>query len=176
MPNRGRKSSLPTKQHRPRKALQPKTAANLISDVRHLIEETRSKTAAAVNAGLTFLYWRIGKRIREEVLQGERAGYGHQILSTLSRELAAEYGSSFAKENLWRMMQFAAAFPDEQIVVSLIRQLSWTHFIALIPLKSGSSEFAVLYQSFTLSESCRLKSIFPEGKNMNSRGWQPHRR
>ena len=34
----------------------------------------------------------------------------------------------------------------------------------------GSSEFSVLYQSFTLSESCRLNSISPEGKNMNSRG------
>ncbi|KAG1225318.1 hypothetical protein G6F68_019950 [Rhizopus microsporus] len=33
------------------------------------------------------------------------------------------------------MVQFAVAFPDEKIVVSLIRQLSWTHFIALIPLK-----------------------------------------
>jgi predicted nuclease of restriction endonuclease-like (RecB) superfamily len=33
------------------------------------------------------------------------------------------------------MVQFADVFPDEQIVVSLIRQLSWTHFIALIPLK-----------------------------------------
>jgi len=33
------------------------------------------------------------------------------------------------------MVQFAATFPDEKIVVSLIRQLSWTHFIALIPLK-----------------------------------------
>src|SRR3546814_6321973 len=33
------------------------------------------------------------------------------------------------------MVQFAATFPDEQILVSLIRELSWTHFIALIPLK-----------------------------------------
>ncbi len=32
------------------------------------------------------------------------------------------------------MVQFSTAFADEQIVVSLIRQLSWTHFIALIPL------------------------------------------
>lgn len=32
------------------------------------------------------------------------------------------------------MVQFSIAFADEQIVVSLIRQLSWTHFIALIPL------------------------------------------
>ena len=32
------------------------------------------------------------------------------------------------------MVQFSIAFADEQIVVSLLRQLSWTHFIALIPL------------------------------------------
>ena len=35
---------------------------------------------------------------------------------------------------LRRMMQFAEAFPDEKIVVSLIRQLSWTHIIAVIPI------------------------------------------
>ena len=46
-----------------------------------------------------------------------------------------EYGGSFAEQNLRRMVQFAATFPDEQILVSLIRELSWTHFIALIPLK-----------------------------------------
>src|SRR5260370_40299194 len=34
------------------------------------------------------------------------------------------------------MMQFAEVLPDEEIVVSLIRQLSWTHFIALLPIKN----------------------------------------
>ena len=28
-------------------------------------------------------------------------------------------------------------FPEEQIVVSPMRQLAWTHFIALIPLKDS---------------------------------------
>lgn len=32
------------------------------------------------------------------------------------------------------MMQFANVFPDEKIVVSVIRQLSWTHIIAVIPI------------------------------------------
>ena len=31
-------------------------------------------------------------------------------------------------------MQFASVFPDEEIVVSLIRQLSWTLIIALLPI------------------------------------------
>jgi hypothetical protein len=45
--------------------------------------------------------------------------------------LVKEYGAAL-RQNLRRMVQFAATFPDERIVVSLIRQLSWTHFIALI--------------------------------------------
>jgi predicted nuclease of restriction endonuclease-like (RecB) superfamily len=49
--------------------------------------------------------------------------------------LEGEYGSSFGEKNLRRMIQFAQIFPDEKIVVSLIRELSWTHFLALLPLK-----------------------------------------
>ena len=45
------------------------------------------------------------------------------------------YGSGFAENNLHRMMQFAEVFPDEQIVVSLMRQLSWAHISVLLPLK-----------------------------------------
>lgn len=48
------------------------------------------------------------------------------------------------------MIQFAEVFPDEQIVVSLIRQLSWTHFIALIPLKDP------LKRDF-YAEMCRIE-------------------
>ncbi len=103
-----------------------------------------------VNAGLTTLYWRIGKRINEEVLQGERAEYGGRIVVTVSRQLVLEYGSSFSEKNLRRMVQFAQIFPDEQIVVSLIRQLSWTHFIALLPLKQP------LQREF-YAEMCRIE-------------------
>jgi len=48
--------------------------------------------------------------------------------------LARNYGNSFREKNLRRMIQFAEIFPDKEIVVSLIRQLNWTHLIALIPL------------------------------------------
>ncbi len=33
------------------------------------------------------------------------------------------------------MLQFAEQLPDVQIVVSLARQLSWSHFTILIPIK-----------------------------------------
>nr|WP_280055764.1 PDDEXK nuclease domain-containing protein [Comamonas thiooxydans] len=73
--------------------------------------------------------------MRTQVLDGRRGAYGKEVLPTLAAQLVKEYGGSFAEQNLRRMVQFAATFPDEQILVSLIRELSWTHFIALIPLK-----------------------------------------
>ena len=107
----------------------------LLGDIRALIEAARQRAASAVNSELTMLYWRIGQRIHTQVLEGRRADYGEEVVLTLAAQLVKEYGSSFAVKNLRRMVQFAVTFPDEQIVVSLIRQLSWTHFIALIPLK-----------------------------------------
>ena len=107
----------------------------LLSDIRTLIEAARQRAASTVNSELTMLYWRIGQRIHTQVLEGRRADYGEEVVLTLAAQLVKEYGSSFGVKNLRRMVQFAATFPDEQIVVSLIRQLSWTHFIALIPLK-----------------------------------------
>lgn len=107
----------------------------LLGDIRTLIEMARQRTVSAVNSELTTLYWRIGQRIHTQVLEGRRADYGEEVLPNLAAQLVRDYGGSFSVKNLRRMVQFAVTFPDEQIVVSLIRQLSWTHFIALIPLK-----------------------------------------
>ena len=113
----------------------PAAPSALLGDIRVLIEAARQRAASTVNSELTMLYWRIGQRIRTHVLDGRRGAYGKEVLPTLAAQLVKEYGGSFAEQNLRRMVQFAATFPDEQILVSLIRELSWTHFIALIPLK-----------------------------------------
>jgi predicted nuclease of restriction endonuclease-like (RecB) superfamily len=106
----------------------------LVNDIRQMIEETRSAVATAVNAGLTMLYWDIGRRIREEILKGERGEYGQEIVASLGQELAKEFGKGFEEKNLRHMIRFVEAFPDEQIVYALRRQLSWTHFRLLIYL------------------------------------------
>lgn len=113
----------------------PAAPSALLGDIRALIEAARKLAASTVNSELTMLYWRIGQRIRTQVLDGRRGAYGKEVLPSLAAQLVKEYGGSFAEQNLRRMVQFAATFPDEQILVSLIRELSWTHFIALIPLK-----------------------------------------
>ncbi len=47
----------------------------LISDVRTLIENAKSRVALVVNSEMTMLYWNIGKRIKDEILQDEKAEY-----------------------------------------------------------------------------------------------------
>lgn len=108
----------------------------ILEDIRFLIEQTRQQVAATVNAGMTLMYWHIGERINREVLGGERAAYGKQIVATLSRQLTKEYGGSqFSLRNLRRMMQFYQAFPDIQIVTPVVSQLSWSHFLQVIPIE-----------------------------------------
>lgn len=77
----------------------------LLDDLRQLIDEARRAATVAVNIGQTMLYWRVGKRIREDVLGQRRAGYGEEIVATLSRQLAAEYSRGFTEKNLRRMVQ-----------------------------------------------------------------------
>ena len=107
----------------------------LLHELRALIHAVRSRVATAVNAELTLLHWRIGKRLLAENLHQGRAEYGQQILASLAQELAAEFGKGFSYSALTRMVRFAELFPDERIVVSLVQVLSWTHILALIPLK-----------------------------------------
>ena len=111
-----------------------KIPGTLLGDIRNMIEETRSAIAVTVNAELTMLYWRIGRRISQEILKGTRAKYGEEIVSALARQLTSEYGRGFSGKSLRHMIRFAEAFADEKIVSSLMRQLSWTHFLSIIYL------------------------------------------
>lgn len=122
----------------------------LLAELRGLIEAARQHVAQAANATLTMLYWHVGQRIHKEVLKEQRAGYGEEILPTLSAKLVREYGKGFAEKSLRRMVQFAEVFPDENIVATLSRQLSWSHFVEILPLKQP------LEREF-YAEMCRIE-------------------
>lgn len=106
----------------------------LLVELRQLIDSARQRAAVAVNAELTLLYWQVGQRIGQEILQGERAAYGDALVASIAQQLSADFGRGFSAKNLRHMLRFAQAFGDEQIVYSLSRQLSWTHLRTLIYL------------------------------------------
>ena len=109
---------------------------SLIQDLRQIIEQARGHVAATANYELTMMYWHIGERINREVLENQRAEYGKQIVAQVAQQLQAEYGEKgFEKSSITRMMKFAKLFPDEQIVATASQQLSWSHFVEILPLK-----------------------------------------
>ena len=134
---------------------------SLIQDLRQIIEQARGHVAATANYELTMMYWHIGERINREVLDNQRAEYGKQIVATVSRQLQEEFNiRGFDEKNVRRMMQFAQEFPDEKIVATVSRQLSWSHFVELLPLKESlQREF---YLTLAASEKWKVRQLRKE--------------
>ena len=134
---------------------------SLMQDLRQIIEQARGHVAATANYALSIMYWHIGKRINVEVLGNRRAEYGKQIVASVSRQLREEYGTrGFDEKNIRRMMQFAQKLPDEQIVASMMRQLSWTHILQVLSLKDDlQREF---YLTLAASERWSVRRLRKE--------------
>lgn len=122
----------------------------LFGEVRHMIDGAKQRASMAVNRELSLLYWNIGKRLDQEILMGERADYGKQVLASLSQQLTAEYGRGWNKRQLHYCLQFAQYFPSEQIVHAVSAQLTWTHLRQIIALDDA------LKRDFYI-EMCRLE-------------------
>ena len=54
----------------------------------------------AVNATMSMLYWRIGNKINEEVLQSNRADYRAQTIQYLALQLTGQYGTGWSEKQL----------------------------------------------------------------------------
>jgi predicted nuclease of restriction endonuclease-like (RecB) superfamily len=105
---------------------------SLFCGIKTLIDQSRQNIALAVNAEITALYWHIGRRIKDDVLSGERAEYGERTIEYLSERLTEEYGRGWSAKQLRHCVRLAEVFPDEQIVSTLWRQLSWSHLKEII--------------------------------------------
>lgn len=122
----------------------------LLADVRHLIDAARQRVAGAVNAELTKLYWQIGRRINSELLQGQRAEYGKQVIAELARQLIADFGKGWSERQLRYCLRIAEIFPEAEILHTVCSQLSWSHLRLIIQIDDS------LKRDFYL-EICRLE-------------------
>lgn len=122
---------------------------DLFAAVSGLIEEARRTLARQASSTTIYLFWRIGQQINGQILNHQRAEYGRKIVSSLATQLAATYGRSFEVRNLRRMMQFAEQFPDFGIVSPLATQLSWSHIIEVLPLKTPEARLFYLGEAVT---------------------------
>ena len=108
---------------------------SLVSEIKALIAESKRQVAVTVNSAITMLYWEVGNRINEEILQHQRAEYGKEIVQTLAAQLELEYGRGWSRRQLHLCVRFAEVYPFKKIVHTLCTQLSWSHIRLIIPLE-----------------------------------------
>lgn len=113
-------------------------SSRLFERVREILDAARSNVARSVNTEMVRSYWLIGQAIVEDEQQGEeRAGYGEQVIQSLSARLKAEGLKGFGRNNLWYMRQFYLTFPEK--LHALRGELSWTHYRLLLKVESDAA-------------------------------------
>lgn len=105
---------------------------SLFIEIKQIVDQNRRQVANVINTVLTSTYWHIGKTIASDVLNNQRAEYGKQVLLKLSEKLTAEYGKGWSVKQLQHCLRFVETFSDFEIVSTLWRQLSWSHFKVLM--------------------------------------------
>ncbi|WP_201796715.1 DUF1016 N-terminal domain-containing protein [Aeromonas cavernicola] len=106
----------------------------LIAELKQLITTAKQQVQVHVNAQMTLLYWQLGHTLQHHMLNNQRADYAKQWVKQIAKQLTEEYGKGFNEKSLRKMMQFYQAFPEQEIVATLSRQLSWSHFIEVLPI------------------------------------------
>ena len=99
-------------------------ASDLISqnelyiDACAIIDQAQDLAYRSVNEVLIKRNWLLGLRIQHEVLKGQRAEYGKQIIKSLAEGLTAKYGNGFRQANLYHFVSFFTSFPKIFYAVS----------------------------------------------------------
>ena len=123
-------------------------SAQLVNDVKLIVERGLSAAYHSVNSISILTYWNVGKRIVEEEQHGEnRAEYGKQVLKGLARVLVPLFGSSYSERNLYSMRQFFLYFNDLEILNSRVQNLSWTHYRMLLRVPDEDARYWYLREA-----------------------------
>ena len=99
-------------------------------DIINLIKQSRSNAIRAINAELIDLYWTIGKNISVKIANAE---WGDSVVSELARYIQHNEPEikGFSDKNIWRMKQFYEAYKDFPKLSTLLREISWSHNLAI---------------------------------------------
>ena len=134
---------------------------DVYSSIKELMDNARSNVAREVNNILIQTYWEIGRIIVEdEQGNSDRAEYGKQLVTDLSKKLTKEYGKGFSRSNLFNMRNFYLSFPIFQTVSG---KLSWSHYCELLSIsdkqKRSFYEKETINANWSIGNGCYICSI-----------------
>ncbi len=128
---------------------------DIYSNIKELMDNARNSVAREVNNILIQTYWEIGRIIVEDE-QGnlDRAEYGKQLITDLSKRLTKEYGKGFSKSNLFNMRNFYLSFP---IFQTLSGKLSWSHYCELLSISDEKKRS--FYEKETINSNWSVREL-----------------
>lgn len=123
-------------------------SARITQGVGGIIEQSKRTIAVYLNSTISMTYWNIGRYIAKELEAIGDEKYGSKIVATVSRQLTEQHGKGYTRDAIFRMVKVAKAFPEEEIVGTLSRQLSWSHFIELAEISDTTKR--LFYQQMSI--------------------------
>jgi hypothetical protein len=137
---------------------------DLYSKIVSLITSRKTAVSQALNAAMIFLYWEIGETICLDVLNHTKADYGRGIIDEVSEKLTQEYGKGFNRTSVFRMIKFYQEFPDREKVATLSQQLTWSHFVELLPIEDELKRD--FYAAMCKNEGWTVRTLRDRKKSM----------
>ncbi|MCL1996579.1 MAG: PDDEXK nuclease domain-containing protein [Defluviitaleaceae bacterium] len=129
------------------------TTADIVKEVKQIIEQTRKQVALAVNNELLIAYWHIGR-----LIAGQSSGLNNftarKFILALSKSLTDEFGRGFSRSNLFCMRNFYLNYPDVQTVSG---QLSWSHYCELLSV--SDKEARRFYEKECLNSKWSVREL-----------------
>ncbi|MDM8525726.1 PDDEXK nuclease domain-containing protein [Desulfococcaceae bacterium HSG8] len=121
------------------------------------IKTARSRALQNVNRELVTLYWNIGKQISEKLKTSQ---WGRGVVGKLAiyiKKNAPEI-KGFSRRGLYRMRQFYETYEGNEIVPSVMAQLSWTHHTSILAKTTGIEE-KEFYMQLAIKEKYTVREL-----------------
>ena len=137
---------------------------SIYEEINALIRQKKNNVKLVVNDAMISLYWGIGKRLAQEFAGENRAEYGKHVVAEISIRLANEYGTGFDKTSISRMIKFYQEFPDFEKVATLSQQLTWSHFVEILPIQDELKRD--FYAAMCMNENWSVRTLRERKKSM----------
>jgi predicted nuclease of restriction endonuclease-like (RecB) superfamily len=127
------------------------------SEVVRLIRSARKNALKAVNIEMINLYWSIGEYISNKI---QKAEWGDGVVVELANYIQEKESGAkgFSDKNLWRMKQFYDTYKEFPKLSPLVRQITWTHNLAIFSRCKSADERA-FYINLTLQENYSKREL-----------------
>ena len=104
---------------------------NNFSNIISIIESAKQRAMKAVNAELINMYWEVGKYLSSLV---ENSSFGDKVIDEVAAYIAESNPTikGFNRRGLYRMKQFYETYKDDEIVSTLLTQISWSNHLLIM--------------------------------------------